>query len=99
MLDKEILKENLPRIVAMLFLASTLPFEIRSILNKETPAHHPNYNVASLLAPMIGVCNITGRIWDHRTNPEKRKNSVAGIGAIFMMLLEMCFSASTFLSP
>ena len=96
--DKKIVKENLPRIAAMLFLASTLPFEIRSILNKETPDHHPNYNIASMLAPMIGVCNITGRIWDHRTNPDKRKNRIAGVGAIMMMLIEMSFSTSTFLS-
>ncbi len=86
------LKNNWPRLISEGASLVTVCFAIKSILNDETKLHHPDYNVATMLAPIAAIFNISGRLVDHWGHPEKRRNIMAGSAAILLSFCQMFFS-------
>lgn len=90
-----IIKKNLPRIVAMTALSAAIYFNIKSILNSETSAHHENYNIASAVTPLGTLFNVAGRIHDHWHHSQKKINITAGFAALAATLLATGFSVAS----
>ncbi len=86
------LKKNWPRLISEGASLATVGFAIKSILSDETKLNHSDYNIATMLAPIAAIFNISGRLVDHWSRPEKRRNIMTGCAAILLSFCQMFFS-------